>query len=532
MSKSSQNLMAGAGILTLAGIIAKILSAVYRIPFQNLVGNTGFYVYQQVYPIYGIGVVLALSGWPLFISKIITEQTDNERKQLVARRLFWLLFIISFFLFIFVYGGAPLIATGMGNDLKLIPVIRAVAWMFWFMPFLAVGRGFAQGQLNMVPTAISQVIEQIVRVGIIIGVAWWGVHVGWSVYKIGSWATAAAAFAAMLATLYISRTIKLVWQTPITKPVKKERALGWIRIFQRLWSEGNLLAMLTGLLVLLQLVDSFSTKGLLEVNGMSSQAAEYAKGVYDRGQPLVQLGMVLATAVSTSLLPVLRSHAVRKEDGAFIHDFQMMLRLSLILSSVATVGLIAVMPAANQVLFSTREGSQALMIFVLTIIPATLILIITSVLQSLDYTRGVSWFILLTMIVKYILNMIFIPQLGIVGASLATLLALVPMLYFVLHRLPKKLRRQWHSQNWWYKLVTTLLVVLLTAGLWGWASDKLIGSSRLASLFSLITSALIGIIMFIVMIWRLRLLSKEEWYALPKGYKLYHFLERKENSCD
>ncbi|XZO08565.1 hypothetical protein ABU186_04095 [Weissella paramesenteroides] len=114
-----------------------------------------------------------------------------------------------------------MIATGMGNDLKLIPVIRAVAWMFWFMPFLAVGRGFAQGQLNMVPTAISQVIEQIVRVGIIIGVAWWGVHAGWSVYKIGSWATAAAAFAAMLATLYISHTIKLVWQTPITKPVKK-----------------------------------------------------------------------------------------------------------------------------------------------------------------------------------------------------------------------------------------------------------------------------------------------------------------------
>ena len=51
MSKSSQNLMAGAGILTLAGIIAKVLSAVYRIPFQNLVGNTGFYVYQQVYPL-------------------------------------------------------------------------------------------------------------------------------------------------------------------------------------------------------------------------------------------------------------------------------------------------------------------------------------------------------------------------------------------------------------------------------------------------------------------------------------------------
>lgn len=532
MSKSSQNLMAGAGILTLAGIIAKVISAVYRIPFQNLVGNTGFYVYQQVYPLYGIGVVLALSGWPLFISKIITEQIDNERKQLVARRLFWLLFIISCLLFLFVYGGAPLLALGMGNDLKLTPVIRSVAWMFWFMPFLAVGRGFAQGQLHMMPTAVSQVIEQLARVGIIIGVAWWGVHAGWSIYKIGTWAMAAAAFAAMLATLYISRTIKLVWQTPISRAIKKDREIGWLRIFQRLWSEGNLLAMLAGLLVLLQLVDSFSTKGLLVNSGLGAHAAEYAKGVYDRGQPLVQLGMVLATAVSTSLLPVLRSHAVRKEDGAFIHDFQMMLRLSLILSGVATTGLIAIMPVVNQVLFSTREGSQALMVFVLTIVPATIILIVTSVLQSLDYTRGVGWFVILTMFIKYILNILLVPKFGIIGAAIATLLSLIPMLYFVLRRLPIKLRRQWHGRYWWYKLITTLLVVLLTAGSWCWLSDKLFGSSRLVSLLTLITSALVGIIMFIVMIWRLRLLSKEEWYTLPKGNKVYNFLERKGNLCD
>ena len=187
------------------------------------------------------------------------------------------------------------------------------------------------------------------------------------------------------------------------------------------------------------------------------------------------------TAVSTSLLPVLRSHAVRKEDGAFIHDFQMMLRLSLILSGVATTGLIAIMPVVNQVLFSTREGSQALMVFVLTIVPATIILIVTSVLQSLDYTRGVGWFVILTMFIKYILNILLVPKFGIIGAAMATLLSLIPMLYFVLRRLPIKLRRQWHGRYWWYKLITTLLVVLLTAGSWCRLRDKLSGSSRLGS---------------------------------------------------
>lgn len=71
---TEQKAMRGAFILSVAAIIAKVLSAVYRIPLQNLVGNTGFYVYQQIYPIYGIGMTFALNGYPNFISKIIAEE--------------------------------------------------------------------------------------------------------------------------------------------------------------------------------------------------------------------------------------------------------------------------------------------------------------------------------------------------------------------------------------------------------------------------------------------------------------------------
>ncbi|MDK6814906.1 oligosaccharide flippase family protein, partial [Corynebacterium sp. UMB6689] len=71
-NRRSQQALKGASLLTLAGIIAKILSAVYRVPFQNLVGDTGFYVYQQVYPIYGIGMTFALSGLPNYVGKQIS----------------------------------------------------------------------------------------------------------------------------------------------------------------------------------------------------------------------------------------------------------------------------------------------------------------------------------------------------------------------------------------------------------------------------------------------------------------------------
>ena len=73
--------MEGAFILTIASFIAKVLSAVYRVPFQNLVGDEGFYVYQQVYPIYGLAMTLALSGLPQFISRVIAEQPDPQKQR-------------------------------------------------------------------------------------------------------------------------------------------------------------------------------------------------------------------------------------------------------------------------------------------------------------------------------------------------------------------------------------------------------------------------------------------------------------------
>ena len=61
-NQQMKHLMRGAWILSLSPLIAKILSAVYRVPFQNMVGDTGFYAYQQIYPIYGLGMTFALSG--------------------------------------------------------------------------------------------------------------------------------------------------------------------------------------------------------------------------------------------------------------------------------------------------------------------------------------------------------------------------------------------------------------------------------------------------------------------------------------
>ncbi|MHA8262523.1 oligosaccharide flippase family protein [Lactobacillaceae bacterium Melli_B3] len=103
MMKSNGQLktvMSGAAILTISSLIAKVLSAVYRIPLQNLVGNVGFYIYQQVYPIYGLGMTFALSGLPVLISKLVAEQSDLERRIGLAKRIMLILSIVALIIFL------------------------------------------------------------------------------------------------------------------------------------------------------------------------------------------------------------------------------------------------------------------------------------------------------------------------------------------------------------------------------------------------------------------------------------------------
>lgn len=523
-----QNLVVGAGVLALAGLVAKVLSAVYRVPFQNLVGNTGFYVYQQVYPIYGIGMVFALSGWPVFVSKLIAEQSDDPlNQQLIARRMFWLLLGISAGLFVLIYGGAPILAILMGNDRQLIGVIQAVAWMFWFMPFLTVGRGFAQGRQDMLPTAISQVIEQIVRVAVILIAAYWAMNHDWSMYRMGAWTTFSATIAGLAATITLIASLRSVWQDPLPKALGKRPEFAWSRLFKRLLDEGGLLAMIAALLVLLQLMDSFSVKVLLEQSGLTAALAEATKGVYDRGQPMVQLGMVVATGLGTSLLPVLRQHIIREDEDAFRADFQMTMRLSVLFSVITTVGLIVIMPTLNQMLFGSMQGSKALAWYSLTIIPATLITVLVATLQSLNRTKGLGWMITATILLKIGLNALLVPGWQIDGASVATLIALLPLTIFTIVRIPRFVWSNWRPSRWYAKLASISIMVGSLAGFCRYYGSLVLGSSRIASIEVTLLAVVVGTGAFIGgLVWT-QILSADEWKALPKGDRIYERLMKR-----
>src|SRR5699024_8814389 len=170
MQKEVSRAIKGTWILTIASLFSELLSAIYRIPLQNIVGDRGYFIYQQVYPIYGIFSVLALSGLPVIISKIFAQQISSGAKNKLFKNGFLVLLVLSLLITTFLWGTSKKLAVFMG-DPNLYQEVRAVSLTFLLIPFEAIFRGYFQSELIMEPSAISQISEQLVRIIVIIGAA-------------------------------------------------------------------------------------------------------------------------------------------------------------------------------------------------------------------------------------------------------------------------------------------------------------------------------------------------------------------------
>ncbi|WGN90494.1 putative polysaccharide biosynthesis protein [Ligilactobacillus faecis] len=506
--------MKGALILSVASLIAKILSAVYRIPFENIVGNTGFYVYQQVYPLYGIGMTFALTGFPVYISKLVAEKRSEAEKLRLVQQLFVILCVFSVLTFSGLRIFAPLIAKAMG-DLKLAELIKSVAWMLLFMPFLAVGRGYYQGTFNMVKTAVSQVTEQFVRVGLIILAALLFARLDWSLYKMGALAMFASSVGAFVACL----SFVGFYRKKFFKRVKAPQT-SYLALTEKLFTDGLILCLFASMMVLLQLIDSFTVVRGLFSNGFLPADAKNIKGIYDRAQPLVQLGMVLAVGFSSTLLPTL-SHALQQKKLAeFRRISSVMLRVSIAMAVAATFGIIVLMPQINTLLFGDAHLSLTLSVYALSIIFITVIGTYNSILQSLNQFLITVFGLILALIVKLILNVWLIGRLNIMGASLATVISLIVALGWILAFIPDLVKGLFKTGYFWIKLA--LATGLMYGSVWLLLRllGPLFGTGRLECLGLVFLGALLGASVFLVVALSSKLFSVREWLLLPGGRKI------------
>ncbi|MBC1436349.1 polysaccharide biosynthesis protein [Listeria rocourtiae] len=510
--KTMKNLMKGAVWLTLASLLSKILSAVYRIPFQNMVGDIGFYIFQQVYPIYGIAMTLALAGFPIIVSRLIAEEENVTKREEIFQSALQVMMGVGLVFFLMIFFGAEFIARVMG-DVHLTILIRVISFSFLLMPFLASFRGFFQGHEQMIPTAVSQTIEQLVRVIIIIAGATGAAALGWNLYMTGAVAMSGAVIGGLGA---LGTLLYFYWRK---KPEKIRLTKKWAngKFVKRFLAQSIAVCTTSAMLILFQLLDSFQVYRLMRESGIDATTAKSLKGIYDRGQPLLQLGLVLCMGLALAIVPMITSAKSRGETKELRRSVLLIIKLTILLSGAATLGLIAIMRPTNQMLFETAAGTGVLQIFILSLFLSSLIVTMSSILQGFGNMVGPAVAVCAGLIVKIATNAILVPRFTTYGASWSTVTGLATTLiicYILLKRqLPVPLIRK--NMIGWALLAFMLMIIIPITWEVIWPL-----MSRTGSAIQALFGALIGGIIFLYCIIQFKLLTTRDIIYMPFGSKL------------
>ncbi|WP_244440933.1 putative polysaccharide biosynthesis protein [Neobacillus jeddahensis] len=537
-SIQSNTFFKGAFILTIAAILTKVLSAFYRIPFQNIVGDIGFYIYQQVYPFYGMAMVLATTGFPVVISKLYAEQREKgeaEKSRLLLFVSFLFLQVFGVICFLALYVGAEGIARWM-NDPQLAILIRVVSIVFLTFPMVSLLRGYYQGRGDMVPTALSQVGEQTIRVLTILFLSYLFIEKGYSLYLVGGGAMFGSITGSIISglILFMFLLVRKEWKVIMpSRGILQSYAVEVKEIIKALIFQGLMICISGMLMIFIQLADSLNLYSLLVADGMGPDLAKTVKGIFDRGQPLIQLGTVAATSMSLALVPLISRTRLAAKPEELRDKIQLVLKVSIVVGSGAAAGLWAIMEPTNTMLFENESGSSVLGVLSFVILFTSIISTVIAVMQGMGILVFPAFVVIAAFPVKYFLNVLLIPLCGIMGAAISSLLTLGLVVSLLFMRLRKMTNGSLLPFGFIRTVLTATVVMVLVLKGYLYITDvavTFLGLDRLGAALQSLSAVTIGGLLFLYIVLRDSVFREEELALFPLGSKLIHLLARKERS--
>jgi stage V sporulation protein B len=421
--RSGETFLGGAFLLALAALVSRLLGALYRIPLYPILQKEGMGLFQMAYPIYSLVLMLSTTGVNIAISKLVAERDalgDRRGVAVVFRTSLWLLGVSGFILSVLLFASSRFIALRVAKDPRSALSIAAIAPAVFFVSVMSAYRGFFQGRQRMGPTALSQVIEQVVRVGTMFVLALYLLPRGIEYASAG--ATFGAVTGSIAGFIYLLWVYTSPWASlPESGAVQSQDSLG--KVIKRIIEIAVPISLTTGILGLIQMVDLVLVPGRLQALGLSYEAATALYGQLSGGAvPLMNMPTVITAALQVSLVPAITEALATNQIDRARSRIGTALRLSFVLMVPATVGLYVLAREIPSFLYRDPGVAGVLA----AIAPAVLFLSLqqttSGALQGLGHlsvpVRNLLLGALAKVVVTYTLT--GMPAFGILGASYGT----------------------------------------------------------------------------------------------------------------
>lgn len=417
----------GALILTVAGLMVKIIGAVNRILLSRLLGGEGIGLYQMAYPVYLLMVSVSSAGIPIAISIIVAEKAAKSdfaganrvfRVSLTLMAATGLVFATALY-----FAAEFLVASDIIRDDRAYFALVALTPAVFFATILASFRGYFQGFQMMKPPAVSQILEQFVRVVAMLVLAFFLLPKGLE------YAAAGAAFGAVpgsvtglfvLCFFYIGyrrqQRQKLAAESGAPAESVREIAVRLIRLALPVSAANMMMPVVTG-------IDMLIVPGRLETAGYAVEKATTLFGYFaGMGLPLVMLATIPTASLAASLVPAIsEAHALQRADLAAKKSLTA-IRLCLLFTLPAAVGMAVLAEPIARLLYGTVKAAPSIAHLAPSICLLGLHQVTTGMLQGMNMAMIPMFNMVASALVKTYLvwSWTALPEFGIIGAAWAT----------------------------------------------------------------------------------------------------------------
>ena len=387
----------GTVIATLAIIFTKILGMLYVIPFCAIVGVQGGALYSYAYTIYNIFLDISSAGLPIAMSKIINEyNTLNmmDAKMRAYRLGKKLMFFIAVSIFIILMVFAPQIAKALLGDLKggntvsdVSFAIRCVSFAILIVPFLSVEKGYLQGHKIIRVPSISQVLEQIVRIAIILGGSYLIIKVfkGTVTLAVGV-AVLGAFFGGIVAYSYIKLSVRKNKEALGIDQEYKKDDLTDKEILKKIFSYAVPFIIINIVSSCYNFVDMTLLLRTMNYLKLSAHDVEFVTSAVATWAPKINMIVTsLAMGMSTSFIPTMVNAFTLKKWDEVNNKFNQAIQILLVVSIPMTIGLSLLSSEVWSAFYGPSTfGSYILALNVFTGLAINIYMISSSALQGLN----------------------------------------------------------------------------------------------------------------------------------------------------
>jgi len=520
-----QTFLQGALILLISNAVVKVIGAVFKIPLDNLIGADGMGLFTVAYNLYSAMFVLSTSGLPVAVSRLVAESNARGRTKEVGNIL-----KVSFFAFVSVglicslgmFLGAETFVNAVPNTRALKAVV-AVSPAIFFVALMSVFRGYYQGLSNMIPTALSQIIEALCKLFLGYGFAYLALDGGYGVEA----AAAGAIFGITLGTVFGS--LFLIIRFKRLKPVQNivsNQSRSYTELLKTLVGIAVPITIGSAVLSVTNFIDMFVVLGRLQKIGFSETLANTLYGAYSvKAVSLMSMPQTLITALSVSLIPAVSSSFAAGFHKKAALTSESALRITLLIAFPCAIGIGVMADSILPFLFhNENEISIALPLLRLlspAIVCIALVSVTTALLQAVGKENAAVFSMLAGGLVKLVINyvLIGIPDINIYGAPIGTVCcyAVIAMLNFII-----LCRKTTISPKKWISFVKPgvaaaimgVIAFIVKNMLWHIFENTLV----------LFVTIIISVLIYAFSLLFLKCLSRDDVLMLPKGKKIADYL--------